>query len=146
MVDEGIQDQIIENETFCESLIEGSCTFPEDSNFTLSGDIIFTEATEIDNNLVPATQIDESGSSSSKDEDSPVPNPKFPLHFQPKCGEKGLPWEERRPPTELQALDALEEVQSLLHGEHCEGKQKRYKNSVDNAWGTKILQSLKVLF
>ena len=67
-----------------------------------------------------------------------------PSFQQPTYG-KGTSLDHQRPPTELQALDALGEIQNLLRPLHP-GKQKRYKESKVEAWGKKVLKELKVFF
>lgn len=55
---------------------------------------------------------------------------------------KGTSWDHRKPPSELQAMDALDEIQSLLRPIRP-GKQKRYMESKIEAWGKKVLKELK---
>jgi len=62
-----------------------------------------------------------SASDESEVEDVHHPGPSF---CRPTYG-KGTSWDHQKPPTELQALDALDEIQGLLQLLRP-GKQKRY--------------------
>ena len=63
-------------------------------------------------------------------------------------GAIGTSWEHRKPPTELQALDALDEIRGLLRPERevLQGKrpkQKRYMASKINGWSSTILKNVQ---
>ncbi|KAF8151413.1 hypothetical protein B0H34DRAFT_678049 [Crassisporium funariophilum] len=62
---------------------------------------------------------------------------------QHQRGGVGTSWEHQKAPSELQALDGLEEIEGLLRP--CrDGPQKRYKESPLKAWGKRVLQDVKV--
>lgn len=101
--------------------------------------------------IVP--EIDElSNSGSETDEmtsihsiEGPLSGPStFPARFQHPRGGAGLSWNDRKPPSELQALDGIEEIENLLHPQR-DGPQKRYKESSVGNCGKKVLQNIKLL-
>ena len=56
---------------------------------------------------------------------------------------QGTSWKHRKPPTEIQAIDALNEIQNLLRPRRS-GRQKQYKESKVQKWGQKILGQLEI--
>ena len=58
-------------------------------------------------------------------------------------GDTSESWEHRKPPTELQALDALNEIKELLRPQYS-GHQKWYKELKIPRWGQNILGQLKI--
>ena len=109
---------------------------------------ILTDAsndTLIDDVLIDAPgiqSISESQEMASSESDIENMHHTGPSFRQPTYG-KGTSLDHQRPPTELQALDALGEIQNLLRP-LCPRKQKRYKESKVEAWGKKVLKELKV--
>lgn len=56
----------------------------------------------------------------------------------------GTSWTCRKPPTELQASAALEELENILRPKRV-GKQKRYKESSEQGWALNLLQRIQMM-
>lgn len=74
--------------------------------------------------------------------------PKFPLRYRAPRGGAGTSWEHRKPPTELQALDALDEIKALLRPQYDgpsdkQRKQRRYKESTVKGWTGSVLRAVQ---
>ena len=82
-----------------------------------------------------------SESENSNDSQSNHAGPVSGFRHQPERG-VGTSWEHRKPPTELQALDALTEIDSLLRPKY-EGIQKRYKESSLKGWSKRVLGEIR---
>lgn len=103
---------------------------------------IYTEGNEIDDN---------SSSGSDTEPKLPSDNPttkklKFKVHFRPeRCGGTGTTWEDRKPPTVNQALEALEELDDLIKPYYKNNEiQKRYKESTKKGWGKQVLKEVQI--
>ena len=130
--------------------------------------LVITEGQEIDlefENSHPGLHNHESSSESGSDpdhdsehEDAIVSDrgptgrtTKFTQNHTRNHGEVGIPWEQRKPPTELEALEALDEIRGLLRPERERGKvpegqkqkQRRYKASKINGWSSSILKNVQ---
>ena len=119
---------------------------------------VYTEGNEIDD-IMPANlnDLDDNSSSSGSDTDSELNLPsdtkgspttkrsKFKVRFRPArgCG-AGTAWEDRKPPTVNQALEALAELDDLLKPNYKKNEnQKRYKKSTKKGWSEQILKEVQ---
>ncbi|KAJ3506528.1 hypothetical protein NLJ89_g6819 [Agrocybe chaxingu] len=110
--------------------------------------VVFIEAADIDGDhetAVPRPPDSDSEEGNNSDEDPDCACPSF--RYQPDRGVGvGRPWEERKPPSELQALDALEELEGLLRPRYENNKnQKRYKQSKVSGWTKSVLEYVRTM-
>ena len=110
---------------------------PSPNDFLLD-EIVHTDAeSEID----AQSHNSHSESENSDESQSNRARPVSSFRHRPERG-VGTSWEHRKPPTELQALDALSEIDGLLRPRY-EGMQKRYKESSLNGWSKRVLGEIR---
>ena len=118
---------------------------PERAHFGVN-EIIHTDASEIDASddaLIDAAAdaLSLSGSEMSGESESELGAAAGPS-FRCSTRGQGTSWDHRKPPSELAALEALEEIDGLLHPRR-EGRQKRYKESTLKGWSRKVLDDVR---
>ena len=68
---------------------------------------------------------------------------KFKKDHTQNRGAVGKSWEDQKPPSELQALEALDEIKSLLRPQREGKSQNRYKASTVEGWCSNILREIQ---
>ena len=123
-------------------------------DFSLEG-CVYTEGNEIDDSMpVNLNDLDDNSLSSVSNTELELPSDaeanlttkksKFKVHYHPERDCKGASWEDRKPPTVNQALEALEELNDLLKPRYKNNaNQKRYSQSTKNGWGEQVLKEVQ---
>ena len=115
-------------------------------------EVVFIEGQDIDAefegsmNVPPDVESSSESVSEQESEEGPeamFTSTKFEKGHTQNRGAVGKSWEDRKPPSELQALEALDEIKSLLRPEKERKSQKWYKASTVRGWSSNILKKIQ---